>query len=434
MRVTPQDSGRRNRIGDFDLAEKTELTRGGMRSESEAGLGAAGRDKHQMVGATPLLAPHAGASGPHARVDARQKRRLTGGPGSRRMHGGWTPMRRSSFPTLLAFLLVAVAFQLFSPCAAQQVKTTSMQFDFHLPLPDGVTGAESLAFDASNHGPYTGVSDGRVLRWGGGAVGWTTFAHHENYRKIPLCTAAVVSSEETESLCGRPLGLAFYHKSGDLYIADAYKGLMRVGPGGGESEVLATEAEGIPFNFVNGIDIDRTTGDVYFTDSSTTYPRRFNNEIIMNADATARLLKYDAQTKRVTVLRAGLPYANGVAVSHDGAHVVVAHTVPCQVFRYWIKGPKAGVYELFADLPGYPDNVRRDAKGGYWVALNQEKFRLNAAAAAPVKHLVGVRINGDGVEVEELTAAKGVTLSEVTEKDGKLWLGSVELDYVGLLE
>ena len=28
----------------------------------------------------------------------------------------------------------------------------------------------------------------------------------------------------------------------------------------------------------------------------------------------------------------------------------------------------------------------------------------------------------DGVEVEELTAAKGVTLSEIAEKDNKLWL------------
>ena len=53
-------------------------------------------------------------------------------------------------------------------------------------------------------------------------------------------------------------------------------------------------------------------------------------------------------------------------------------------------------------LPGYPDNVRRDARGGCWVALNQEK--------------------ADGVEVEELTAAKGVTLSEIAEKDNKLWL------------
>ncbi|KAF0915579.1 hypothetical protein E2562_036762 [Oryza meyeriana var. granulata] len=333
--------------------------------------------------------------------------------------------------SILVFLFVSLLC-LAPPSAAQQVKTSYTQFAFHLLLPDGVTGAESLAFDANNQGPYTGVSDGRVLKWGGSTVGWSTFAHHENYRKIPMCTTPVAPSEETESMCGRPLGLAFYRKTGDLYIADAYKGLMRVGPRGGEAEVLATEADGIPFNFVNGIDVDQATGDVYFTDSSTTYPRRFNSEIIMNADATARLLKYDMQTKRVTVLKAGLPYANGVAVSHDGKYIVVAHTVPCQAFRYWLKGSKAGQYELFADLPGYPDNIRRDANGGYWVALNQEKVRLDATSP-PVKHLVGVRLTGEGVEVEELTAAKGVTLSEVTETGSKLWLGSVELDYVGLV-
>ncbi|CAL4931082.1 unnamed protein product [Urochloa decumbens] len=318
-----------------------------------------------------------------------------------------------------AWLVLALAL-LFSPfCAAQPIKTTPTQWSFHLPLPDGVTGAESLAFDRRGQGPYAGVSDGSVLKWGGNAVGWTTFAHGPNYRKIPLCTASVVPSEETESLCGRPLGLQFFAKTGDLYIADAYHGLMRVGPDGGEAEVLASKADddGAPFHFVNGLDVDQATGDVYFTDSSATYPRRFNTEIMMNADATGRLLRYDARAKRVSVLRSGLPYPNGVAA-----------------FRYWLRGSKAGQYELMADLPGYPDNVRRDARGGYWVALNQEKARIDApAVAAPVKHLVGVRLNANGVEVEELTAAKGVTLSDVAEKDGQLWLGSVELDYVGLV-
>ena len=70
------------------------------------------------------------------------------------------------------------------------------------------------------------------------------------------------------------------------------------------------------------------------------------------------------------MLKSGLPYPNGVAVSPDGAHVVVAHTVPSQVFRYTIRGAGAGRYELLADLPGYPDNMRRDSRGGYWVALN----------------------------------------------------------------
>ncbi|XP_062208887.1 protein STRICTOSIDINE SYNTHASE-LIKE 10-like [Phragmites australis] len=329
-------------------------------------------------------------------------------------------------------LVVALTLLLPLPCAAEPMKTTPTHWSFHLPLPDGVSGPESLAFDRRGQGPYAGVSDGRVLKWGGSALGWTTFAHSANYRKIPLCTASAVPSEETESMCGRPLGLQFYAKTGDLYIADAYLGLMKVGPDGGEAEVLATQADGVAFHFVNGLDVDQATGDVYFTDSSTTYPRRFNTEIMMNADATGRLLKYDARTKHVTVLKADLPYPNGVAVSGDRTHVVVAHTVPCQAFRYWLKGAKAGQYELLADLPGYPDNVRRDAKGGYWVALNQEKMRLNATTA-PVKHLVGVRLDADGVEVEELTAAKGVTLSDVAEKDGQLWLGSVELDYVGLV-
>jgi len=77
--------------------------------------------------------------------------------------------------------------------------------------------------------------------------------------------------------------------------------------------------------------LDQATGDVYFTDGSTTYLHRFNTKIMMNADATGRLLWYDARTKVVAVLRAGLPYPNGVAVSADRTHVVVA--VPAQVFR-----------------------------------------------------------------------------------------------------
>ena len=33
-------------------------------------------------------------------------------------------------------------------------------------------------------GVYTGVSDGRVLKWGGSAAGWSTFAYNANYRSV----------------------------------------------------------------------------------------------------------------------------------------------------------------------------------------------------------------------------------------------------------
>ena len=79
----------------------------------------------------------------------------------------------------------------------------------------------------------------------------------------------------TEDVCGRPLGLCCNKKTNDLYIADAYMGLHVVGPDGGLTTQLTSEAEGVPFKFTNSLDIDETTGDIYFTDSSSVYPRRY---------------------------------------------------------------------------------------------------------------------------------------------------------------
>ncbi|KAF0917783.1 hypothetical protein E2562_021468 [Oryza meyeriana var. granulata] len=68
------------------------------------------------------------------------------------------------------FLLLSLASLLISPCTAQQIKTIDTRWTYHLPLPDGISGAESLAFDGKD-GLYTGVSDGRVLKCDGNATG-----------------------------------------------------------------------------------------------------------------------------------------------------------------------------------------------------------------------------------------------------------------------
>ena len=41
---------------------------------------------------------------------------------------------------------------------------------------DQVFGPESLEFDSLGRGPYTGLADGRVVRWMGEAIGWETFS------------------------------------------------------------------------------------------------------------------------------------------------------------------------------------------------------------------------------------------------------------------
>ena len=76
----------------------------------------------------------------------------------------------------------------------------------------------------------------------------------------------------SEHISNRPLGLCF-DKTGDLYIADAYFGLLKVRPEGGLATPLATEAEGVRFNFTNDLDLD-DEGNIYFTYSSIHYQRR----------------------------------------------------------------------------------------------------------------------------------------------------------------
>lgn len=77
-----------------------------------------------------------------------------------------------------------------------------------------------------------------------------------------------------EHVCGRPLGLRFDHKTGDLYIADAYFGLHVVGPTGGLATPLVQDFEGQPLLFTNDLDIDDDDDIIYFTDTSTIYQRR----------------------------------------------------------------------------------------------------------------------------------------------------------------
>jgi len=36
-----------------------------------------------------------------------------------------------------------------------------------IPIPAGATGPENLAFDLDDEGPYTGVSDGQIMKWRG---------------------------------------------------------------------------------------------------------------------------------------------------------------------------------------------------------------------------------------------------------------------------
>nr|GEY43155.1 protein strictosidine synthase-like 2-like [Tanacetum cinerariifolium]GEY55992.1 protein strictosidine synthase-like 2-like [Tanacetum cinerariifolium] len=236
-----------------------------------------------------------------------------------------------------------------------------------IPINGSGIGPESFEFSPFHDtGPYTGVSDGRIIKWISSDRRWTDFAVTSPHRD--RC-----GGPEMEHICGRPLGLMLDKSNGNLYIADAYFGLVVVDADGGLATSLASVVEGIPLLFTNALDIDHTNGVIYFTDSSQRYTRRDHTLVVLTNDKTGRLLKYDLKSKEVTIQLSNLSFPNGVALSQDGNFLLLAETTNCRVLRFWLKTPKAGTLEVFADLPGYPDNIKRNHNGEFWVAMYSRK-------------------------------------------------------------
>jgi len=205
-------------------------------------------------------------------------------------------------------------------------------------------GPEDLAVDA-NGWVHTGFEDGRIVR----------IAPDGKSSKLVVNTG------------GRPLGMRF-DAEGNLIVADATKGLLKVTPGGAIT-VLATQAERTGFRFTNHLAIARN-GTIYFSDSSTRWGAGQAIADIFEHIGTGRLMAYDPRTKTVRVLMKKLQYANGVALARDESFVLVVETALYRIRRYWLKGPKAGSADIFIDnLPGFPDNVSANGKGTFWLAM-----------------------------------------------------------------
>ncbi|PON63958.1 Strictosidine synthase [Parasponia andersonii] len=325
-----------------------------------------------------------------------------------------------------------------------------------------VFGPESLEFDHLGRGPYTGLADGRIVRWMGKDVGWETFALVTPNWSEKLCVKGTGSTTtkqwKVEKRCGRPLGLRFDKESGDLYIADAYYGVLVVGPEGGIATPLATHVEGKPILFANDLDI-HSNGSIFFTDTSQRYNRKDHFFILLEGESTGRLLRYDPPTKITYVVLNGLAFPNGVQISRDQTFLLFTETTNCRLVKYWLKGPKTGYVELVANLPGFPDNVRINEKGQFWVAIDccrtavQEVLSHNPWIRSvyfrlpiPMRflaRLMGMKMytvislfDDKGEILEVLEDRKGVVMklvSEVREVKGKLWIGTVAHNHIATL-
>ena len=214
-----------------------------------------------------------------------------------------------------------------------------------LAVGEGV-GPESIAIDAQGY-LYTGYEDGRIVRF----------------------DLAGKNPDLIIQTYGRPLGLKL-SQEGDLIVADAERGLLKINPQSGALEILTSSADNLPFKFTDDLVI-ADDGNIYFTDASSKFgPAMHARDDIIEHGGHGRLLKYDPNTKTTSVLLDGLEFANGVALSQDQSCILVAETGNYDIISYCLQCPKAGTHEIFFEnLPGIPDGMSSNDDGTFWVAL-----------------------------------------------------------------
>jgi sugar lactone lactonase YvrE len=189
-----------------------------------------------------------------------------------------------------------------------------------------------------------GVNDGRVLR-------------------VDPLNGAV---QELVNTGGRPLGLEVL-PNGHILICDSPKGLLELDPSNGQIRSLVSEFAGQPLPFCSNV-VAAKDGTIYFSMSTERYTiHDWRKDIVENLPTGGLFRRHP--NGRVERLLDRLLFANGLALARDESWIVVAETGRYRLHRFWLKGPKAGKSEVFAELPGFPDNCSMSADGLVWVAI-----------------------------------------------------------------
>jgi len=299
---------------------------------------------------------------------------------------------------------------------------------------------------------HTGPEDAAI-----GPDGLLYIATHEG--AIVRYDTASGDVSEFAKTGGRPLGVEF-SKSGKLYVADAYRGLLEISDDG-QVEVLADKTtSGSPIHYADDVDI-APDGSVYFTDASTKFGAEQNGGTLpssfldlMEHGPNGRVLKYDPATGETTTVTDGLSFANGIAMTSSGKHFLLVETGTYSIKKVALNG-SAEPEAIVENLPGFPDNINRNSDGTFWVGLvSPRSGAADALSSLPVLRKVVmrlpslmrpsaqrygfvIRINEAGDILETLqdpSGAYALTTGLIEGGDGKRYITSLTEPDLAILE
>jgi len=276
-------------------------------------------------------------------------------------------------------------------------------------------------------------------------------------RQINADTKEVTTLGDTG---GVPLGLEF-DTSGNLIVADAYKGLLSITPDGTVT-TLTNKIGSSPILYADDLDIG-PDGVIYFSDASTKWGAEAAGETlkgslfeIMEHGRTGRVLAYDPSTGATSLVMDNLSFSNGVAMADDGQSILVNETGEYRIHKHWVAGPKKGQSEIIIDnLPGFPDNINRTPDGNFYVGIvskraaflddNSDNLFIRKLAwrlpdfMRPQAENYGfiVKMDGDGNVIEtwqDPSGAYPATTGAHNPGDGWLYISSLTAPSLGRLK
>eukprot|EP00771_Trimastix_marina_P001513 gnl/Trimastix_PCT/2594.p1 GENE.gnl/Trimastix_PCT/2594~~gnl/Trimastix_PCT/2594.p1 ORF type:complete len:432 (+),score=45.46 gnl/Trimastix_PCT/2594:83-1297(+) len=363
-----------------------------------------------------------------------------------------------------------------------QLRNMSSRFPMNYP--------ESFAFiNQKSHTGwfFTGLYNGEILK----------VRFHPKTKQIQYHFVAVSGGPSThnrskcdrisfdsvqESLCSRPLGLAWDTKDETLFIADAYHGLLslKLSPicesllenpqssARGEMKALSecykknpapvthllSNVDNQPILFSNAVLLDRSQRFIYLIDSSTLHTRAEIFHEITQRPRSGRLVRYDRKTHEARVIASGLAFANGMAfLDEQQTAVIVAETSLARLTKIDLA---TDAQSHFLDLPGYPDNITpAQDPGTFWVGLPTMRShfldtvtqnRVSCAlmrrfpqlfAQVGKRNALALKVNAQGQLLRVLYEPEGHPvwcLSEVHETQERILFGSYGMPYLGWME
>ncbi|HHL43366.1 MAG TPA: SMP-30/gluconolactonase/LRE family protein [Hellea balneolensis] len=275
--------------------------------------------------------------------------------------------------TLFAFLVLAgLAYLLFWP-----VPISPKAWD--APKNAGYTGpfvpnTELVGLKSLTIGDHHGPEDVAAKQVDGKWQIYTSTQSGDIIRIDPVANTATVVGNTG----GVALGLDI-DADGNLIIADAHKGLLRMDEAG-KITVLSDRADGIPIQYADELAI-ASDGKIYFSDASTKFGAKAAGSTLagsllelMEHGSTGRILVYNPADQTTKTVLKGLSFPNGIAMCPEDRCLLFAETGTYSIKRYWLEGEKAGTVETIIDnLPGFPDNLNRGQDGRYWFGLTSPR-------------------------------------------------------------